>query len=268
MPRSESEEYCKDAFEQYLRNVLHLHGTDFEEGEDPPDYWLLYQGKRYAVEVTQIFDLIEGGRKMIPRLTYFDHEKRLAQDIEREARAEGCLHGRYYINFKGGYPRYDPSRDKKQILRDALQYIRDNATKENAGERILFRDGRARIIITKAANDKDCVIPGIKGVKGGWQTKLVEEVGKFFNQAITNKRAKLEPISKGCDGVFLLVQNRHVPVDSDDIPQLLSYISPPQEGIIDGVFLIQNDEQVLELANSITLNTSNNAEDTSDDEKI
>ena len=268
MSRSESEEYCKDAFEQYLRNVLHLHGTDFEEGEDPPDYWLLYQGKRYAVEVTQIFDSIEGGRKMIPRLTYFDHEKRLAQDIEREARAEGCLHGRYYINFKGGYPRYDPSRDKKQILRDALQYIRDNAEKEHADERILFRDGRARIVISKSANDEDYVVPGIKGVRSGWQVELVEEVGKALNDAITIKQTKLESISQSCDGVFLLILNRHVPVGSDYTPKLFSSLNALKKGIIDGVFLIQNDEQVLELANSITLNTSNNAEDTSDDEKI
>jgi len=263
MPRSESEEYCKDAFEQFLCNVLHLNDFKIEEGEDPPDYWLLHKGKRYVVEVTQIFDSIADGSKMIPRLAYFDREKRLAGDIEQEARAEGCLRGRHYIVFKGGYPRYDPKRDKRQIVDGAIQYIRENATKENAGERILFRDGRARIVISKSANDEDYVVTGIMGVKGGWQVDLVKEVGKFLNKAVSKKQAKLKSISKSCDGVFLLVQNRHVSVESVDNTELLSCLSALTKGVIDGVFLIQTDRQVLKLVNSITLNTSyDNSKDT------
>jgi len=266
MPRSESEKYCKDAFEQFLCNVLHLNDFKIEEGEDPPDYWLLHKGKRYTVEVTQIFDSIKGGSKMIPRLTYFDHEKRLAQDIEREARVEGFLRGRHYIGFEGGYPRYDPVKDRKKILNDAIQYIRDNAATEHAEKRVLFQDGRARIVISKSTNDEDYVGPGIMGVRGGWQVELVEEVGKALNDAITIKQTKLESISQSCDGVFLLIQNRHVPVEPSDIPQLLSHLSALTKGVIDGVFLIQNDKQVLKLANSIafktSLNSCNNNSDT------
>lgn len=217
MSRSESEEFCKDAFGEYLTNVLNLHGIEIVEGEDPPDYWLLCKGKKYAVEVTQIVELVQGGRKTIPIPTYYDHEYRLARNVEREARTEGYLRGKYYVGFKGGYPRYDPTRDQRQIVDAALQYIRENAAEELVDEKILFRDGRARIVISKNTNDEDYVVPGIKGVKGVWQEELVDEVNEALNDAINIKQTKLESISQSCNGILLLVRNKYVLMESDDI---------------------------------------------------
>ena len=92
------EQFCQEAFGAYLRvrhSVLPDEWVQEPRGQKtPPDFHLYWHGVTFAVEVTGLmsqYEQTEGAS--ISELGVWKTTERLAQEVEREARNAGLLHG-------------------------------------------------------------------------------------------------------------------------------------------------------------------------------
>jgi len=67
--KSISEDYCKEAFNKYLETQLPLLALSWFPvplAEEPPDYYLHIDGKKYAVEMTTLMEKRDVGISSFP----------------------------------------------------------------------------------------------------------------------------------------------------------------------------------------------------------
>jgi hypothetical protein len=99
------EKLCKDRFNSFLveQGFNDIKWVDLsEKGIDPPDYSLFFNGKEYAVEVTEMS--VSRETSLDSQVTILDKEYinshiELAKNIENIAIDKGILHGAYALNF-------------------------------------------------------------------------------------------------------------------------------------------------------------------------
>jgi hypothetical protein len=53
-PKDEREEFCRSRFDAYLQQRNVSERIEWQEGPEPPDYYLAVGDQRFAVEVTTI----------------------------------------------------------------------------------------------------------------------------------------------------------------------------------------------------------------------
>jgi len=211
----EDEKLCITAFESYLMRLPGIRQFVIEKKDEAPDYWMSINRNRYGVEITQIVEFVEGGKKTIELLCYKKSIYDLAKSIETNARILGLLHGKYYLHLKGT-PRYSPKKDKKGIVARAILYIEKTQNQEMTNRFELFQDGRQRIEIMKTTNDKSYVKLGFHVFSARWQTDSIQEALRLFKIAFAKKEKKLSKAKELCEGIILLILNRYQPFFNDD----------------------------------------------------
>ena len=102
--KSESEEFCKNSFDMYLRKIspaLSLGWTEVEQKAEPPEYYLSMNGVIYAVEVTILIQKVDvRAKNHLPVGVIRDLLKRFVDDeVEGVARRSGYLQGAYLVAF-------------------------------------------------------------------------------------------------------------------------------------------------------------------------
>ncbi len=143
----------------------------WEEGEDPPDFYLTVESERFAVEVTNLIDEIEVNKEDAPRPSYTAAEvtnpideievngkdvsrlsytmvvDKLASEIEKESLKNGIMGGSYVLWVNG--PLKDFSKHKRHIKAKALAFLEQ--MKDSApgyGEYLLAADETGIILKT------------------------------------------------------------------------------------------------------------------------
>lgn len=99
----EGEDPCVQLFRRYLEKRLDAENVVLEKvamGEDPPDYFMLVQNRRYAVEITTLIASIPlkaSTSRPLPEI----HEihTRLIKKIEKSAYDQGILDGAYSVCY-------------------------------------------------------------------------------------------------------------------------------------------------------------------------
>ena len=93
----ESEERAKREFAALL-DGLRMGAATWVDGEDPPDYWLEQNGRRYAVEVTEIMQRVAVGLRKFDERDVLESLRRAVAQVESELMAEGGLTGTFAIH--------------------------------------------------------------------------------------------------------------------------------------------------------------------------
>ena len=123
-----AEETCAQIFEQYLKEHFAVHSIVWEEGDEPPDRYMLVQDRRYAVEVTTLvasLPLACNSKRPLPGI-HAIHD-RLVEETERIALERGILDGAYSVCFIRSIV------GRRELEREASDFILD-FVKETSGD--------------------------------------------------------------------------------------------------------------------------------------
>jgi hypothetical protein len=187
----EDEEFCKDNFNNYLINKLHLQPKNWRKGENPPDYYFTLSRKDYAVEVTTIMMQVTSEPKSLSQQCFQLALRRLSKNIEKTAKEQNILSGCYCLSYDDTFDNFS-----KLIKKSALDYLKNTREDNEAQWKIIFREGRPKCEIKKFSNVPNKIIPAISSPKYFKSEKgIPSEACQLMQRCVMDKMKKLGKIN-------------------------------------------------------------------------
>jgi len=187
MSKSKVEEFCKAQFDEFIKSSLEpnsIYWEDVPQKEEPPDYYLYLDNRKYAVEVTTLMEKKSVGEAELPLFAILGTLSRIVKDIERRALFQGILKGAYIIDFS--LPITDLSRIRERLKKELLEYIKTTKSKTSAPEKTIFKHNRQRCTIEKKHDKKDYV--GMMGPHDAkWERDIIIEACGLIQERINEK---------------------------------------------------------------------------------
>jgi hypothetical protein len=181
MPVKQQERFCRDEFDSWLRKRYPDTGIVWQdEANDPPDFWLMLNGQRYAVEVTRIVDEQERGDTAALW--------QLVERAEKDAQEAGELSGIYVVVFNGRI-------DKLGKLRNAMtatlrELVRETAALEKFSPTPIEVSGRVLCKVEKHSPHGSVLAPVGGAVdSGSWEGEIREKLSELLQRAFGRKCA-------------------------------------------------------------------------------
>lgn len=202
--KSDSEEFCKDEFDKYLKNLCSNSLIVWEEvsqKDEPPDYYLFMNGSKHAVEVTMLMEKVNlGTKKPLPVRKVRDLLRNfVADEVESIARDAHYLHGAYLVYYSKPIDNF--TNVKKIIQNELLAYISETQGLNSAANKIVYKYGRQKCEITKIHDREDKVVVG-GPIISKWEETILAEASQLLFKSIAEKESKLRNIS--CPKILLL----------------------------------------------------------------
>ena len=207
--KSDSEEFCKDKFDKYLKNLFSHSVIVWEEvpqKDEPPEFYLLINGSKYAVEVTILMQKVNvGTKKPLPVRKIGDLLRNfVADEVESIARDDNYLHGAYLVSCSKPIDNF--TNVKKMIQNELLAYIGATQGLNNAPSKVVYKYGRQECEITKRHDRENKVVMG-GPVISKWEGTILAEAKGLLSKSIAEKEHKLRNIS--CPKILLLHDKYH-----------------------------------------------------------
>jgi hypothetical protein len=202
MAKRKDEEICRECFEVLAKVSLHCSTVEWYEvpkSDEPPDWFLTLDGKRFAVEATTITEVFKWNDSMLGISARY---RNLCKSIEKQAQAEGVLKGVYVV-------RLSPMADYRAIepkLRDwLLEYIRDTVDQPSAREKVLVEEGPHRVSIQKLHNKRNLIGEVILfGVR--CEGEAIQRLSVLLQSTLKQKSKNLRQVT---EPVILLLLDRY-----------------------------------------------------------
>ncbi len=191
------EEQAKGYFNGFLEARYSPRDILWEDGDEPPDYWLTLSGARYAVEVTSILERANIGTSVTSHLTVWKAIRDFVETIEEEALKEGILNGSYHVGFK---PVNNLKSAKAGIRKSIKDFVHKTKDVNETDSHSLPVDGSCFWTIKKTGGNNDHLYIGTTETRWG---EDIEGLVFLADQAIENKINKLKHIR--CDKVLILL---------------------------------------------------------------
>jgi len=190
----EEEEFCKDIFNKYLVNKLHLQPLNWREGENPPECYFTLNGKDYAVEITTIMMEVTSEPKSLSQQSFQLALRRLSKNIERAAKEQNILSGWYCLSYDDTFDNFRQAR--KLIKKSVLDYLKNTREDNEAPWKIIFREGRPKCEIKKLSNIPNKIITLISSPKYFKSEKgIPSEACQLMQKCLMDKMKKLGKIN-------------------------------------------------------------------------
>ena len=201
------EEYCKTTFSAFL--ARHVAGSqvlwsEVPQNQEPPDYYLTINGKRYAVEVTSLIDDVVIGESV--RMSSVGARKSLVslcEDIKRNLVERGLLSGAYVMTLQ---PIEGLRALRPPIETGVIEYVQRTRFEETAPREVLVKKGRARIAIQKHHNQSHQLYWMISG-GAKWEGQMRDDIARLLEGALHDKRRKLKDVETPT--ILLLLDRYH-----------------------------------------------------------
>jgi len=124
-----------------LLSQLTGNGGVWQDGEDPPDFWLDWAGERFAVEVTEVMQRIPLGYGSLTERGAIEAIRRAVAQLEKEILAEGILDGTYVMN---ACPIPDLRGQMPALKADICEYIASTKHISSAPSKQLLKGRRGQ----------------------------------------------------------------------------------------------------------------------------
>jgi len=195
---------CRAEFETLLAKAYpHLKLVWDEPPQDPPDWYLQANGKRYAVEATSITEIFTLAGNRIPSPSVSVSLAGFVDYLERSARDRGILSGSYLVCLA---PIPELSTHKAGLEDQFLNYIADTKTVPTADLLHLGFVGHDEISIQKIGPGGNYVAEAISfEAKSGSEAQ--KELHAYLEEAITVKTHKLRDVPQ--PRVLLVLDDFH-----------------------------------------------------------
>jgi hypothetical protein len=235
--KSASEEFCKDGFDKFLKNLLPDSVISWDEvakKDEPPEFYLFIDAKKYAVEVTTLMQKVSvGAKKPLPLGTVRDLLRKFVVDeVESVARDNNYLHGAYLVTFSKPIDSF--ANPKNIIQGELLTYIRATQNLSNAPGKVIYKCGRQKCEIEKTHDRDNKVVMG-GPIISKWEGEILADVDQLLDKSIGLKEYKLKNIS--CPKVLLLHDKYHY-ADAETHKACISSIF--SLGSFHTVFIVEN----------------------------
>ncbi len=185
---------CKKCFDKYLVHIFPEGKRKWEKGTEPPDYFLLFNNKQFAIEVSTITEQLISDNKKYPVKSYISSTRKLVKSIEENAIRRGILKGAYIIDLKGPFDRF--SKARKKILNNALSYIQNTKKIPSSNKAILFKSHQQSCSIKKIHNNSDKLYPiTSSGSSFKWEGEILKEACELLQNVLSTKKKKLKDIT-------------------------------------------------------------------------
>jgi hypothetical protein len=196
------EEFCKAQFDDFIKQFFAPSQVTWEEvarQNEPPDYYLLLNSTKYAVEVTTLIELVSVGESSsLPHDVISRFFQEFADEVEDIAGAEGYLQGNYLISFSTPIDDFATVRDGIQAK--LLEYIRNTSGLERTSLEMVFE--RA----VPQQRPQQCGIQKVgskpyRVVVGGpawfkWEGEAAKDICDLLNESLDTKADKLKDIAE------------------------------------------------------------------------
>lgn len=151
-----------------------------DEGNDPPDFEMTINGHRHPVEVTSV--------AVTRSIEQFVHARRFAEALEKQAVKDGILSGTFVLTFNGTVsPPPLTSRDGRQLMRDALQFIEATSEVPYPEETELSSAHKGGVVsIAKLSSNGSCVGACITE-EAQFESETLEELPGLLQERIESK---------------------------------------------------------------------------------
>jgi hypothetical protein len=206
--RRESEEICKRSFDAYLATKLDPGNVSWLGGDEPPDYYLLVKGVRYAVEVTTVMEMVKVGSSQLEWANIIDSLWSLVLEVEKEAYNEGTLSGTYVVGFSS--PITNLAQFRASIRERLLNYVRRTQADDSAPPEVILEQQGQECFVQKSDNKSSQISPA-GPVRFGWKLQIQQEACRLLQAVVTNKAYKLSQVMFP---KILLLLNKYRLVDS------------------------------------------------------
>jgi hypothetical protein len=212
--KSPSERFCKNSFDRFIANRLPDSVVSWREvavKDEPPDFYLIVDGTRYAVEVTKLMQKANVGTKRpLPVKTIRDLLKRfVGEEVESVARDGNYLHGAYSVSFSK--PVDDFVSLKRAMQGELLAYIRSTQGLNEAPGKVVYESGRQKCTVRKTNDEESKVTMGGPWISK-WEGEVASDVGQLLESSLTEKGYKLRNIS---GPKVLLLHNKYEFADAE-----------------------------------------------------
>jgi hypothetical protein len=236
--KSESEEFCKSCFDEYLRKLLPDSNVVWEEVEqryEPPEFYLTVDSAKYAVEVTILILKAEvGTKKPLPIREIVDVlRKFVMDDVETTAKENHFLRGEYRVTFSKPITNFT---HVKGAIQDALlSYIRATQGVSKAPPGVVYECSRQKCSIEKVDVEVDKVVMGGPFIPRREDEALVE-AQQLLDNSLSKKEYKLRKI---ISPKILLLHSKYHFADFQTYKKCISMA--PSLSSFQAVFLVESN---------------------------
>ena len=194
--KRKDEEIAKTEFDTLLRTNMgigNIAWNEVQQIDEPPDFYLLIDRERYAVEVTSVFDEIEVNDMGLPSIAISASISKLVNDVEREAKLKFWLQGGYLVAIE---PLENFTSIKEHLKRSMLRYIQQTQSLSNANKYYLLgEDVNDGVYIQKINSGKNYVGEAIS-FPAKWEGESLEELSILIERVLENKIKKLANVKE------------------------------------------------------------------------
>jgi hypothetical protein len=213
--RIDEELVCVDSLVDYLKhrcgcsNVLVTRSKD-----DPPDFWVIIDGDKFAAEVTSI----------VSEVAYIKKCKMIETAIQESAREQEVLNGKYTLVIMR-HPKLPKgaSQEWNGLVEEATSFIQGTRGDESTCEHLLLKDTDGNLGIQKVSNQGATV-----GLIGPVEVKhkvpdVQDELFQLMQKAVNQKRQKIEKkgVPSLCSRIILLFYDAYGYGDDKDAQEAL-----------------------------------------------
>jgi hypothetical protein len=188
---------CADSFVHYLKNSLgHKQVEALPEKDDPPDFWFIIDGVKYAAEITSI----------VKKQDYHAHCQELEQAVKSNVTENNIISGTYaiIINKQPELPK--KTSPKWMALIESLGSFIQNCREYSRSEIInIIEDEQGKLGVQKISPDGSNIgLLGFMGIKH--EGEVQEEIAELMKIRIQSKIKKLKKkgVHRVCPHIFLI----------------------------------------------------------------
>ena len=191
---TKSELSAKDEFDGWLRGQMPtVHVTWEVPDHDPPDFYLSFDGEKYAVEVTD----------MMTNRTHVESYAKFIEGVQREARTRGILSGSHLVSFD--YTIADWRKTKREVRTRLLEYVESAGTLPvSTASHVIKVNGRSVARVVSAAGSPRLVY--LRCTVFGYKDH--PDVASPIEKIVATKAEKLNRSGVALPTI-LLVRDRH-----------------------------------------------------------
>lgn len=187
-----TEELCRLRFDDFLKRIDNSVSILWSDGDEPPDYYLLLDSEKFAVEVTSLIELIAVGSVRLPTSAITDALWDVVKEAEAVAKARGWLNGAYIVGFSQPIENFRSVRE--QVKQGLLTYIQTTQVFEDAPEQLILDRGHQSVRVKKVHNEAD-VIHKVGPHQTKWEGEVAEQICGLLEERVHIKTHKLRNIS-------------------------------------------------------------------------
>jgi hypothetical protein len=191
--KSSIEELCKSSFDEYLKSILSNQTFSWVEvrpDDEPPDFYLIINNNRFAIEVTTLMENIQVGPLVLSQQKIIQTLWRFIRDVESLAKSRELLHGAYTVTFTHAINNFKIVREK--IQENILAYLSATYNLTEAKVEDIYRaSGREIVRISKSHNNKNVIYP-VGPIVTKWESEASVDIFTILEERITTKAEKLK----------------------------------------------------------------------------